>query len=410
MRFFSQILALNIILYLFIPFVSAQNFSKTNPAAASISNEGLARYESFLEDEIKNRKIAGAVSLVVRKGEVAHYKALGYNSLGDVSPMTTDKIFFIQSMTKPIVSIAFMTLYEEGRFNLNDPVSKFIPAFNDLKVIQVKANEVEYVNPERPVLIWHLLSHTAGFSHGLGDNEYDTNLRKILYESEHKTLEERVSALLAYPLMGHPGNQWNYSASPDVLGLLIEKISGQSLAVFLKERIFEPLGMKDTGYNVHKEEQSRVAGLHQSESDGTVKAIDAWAPAEGNTLFGGTHGLYSTAEDYMKFSLMLLNNGSHNGKRIISRKTLELMTANHIEGLIYSPGNGFGLGFGVLKNLAKNKASGSEGSFYWSGAFNTYFVVDPAEDLVAILMAQHWPYTNFYAEKMRQFVYSAIID
>ncbi len=375
---------------------------------AALSSEALAKYEQFLKDQISAKKLPGAVSLISRNGAIGHSSALGYNSLGDMSPMSKDKIFYIQSMTKPIISIAFMTLYEEGKFFLTDPVSKYIPEFDQLKVIQIKADQIEYVAPNKPILIWHLLSHTAGFSHGLGNNEYDLNLRKLLYEQEYESIEERVMALLSYPLMGHPGEQWNYSASPDVLALLIERFSGKPVDVFLKEKIFDPLGMKNTGYNVPLSDQHRVVGLHQQQEDGTAEAIDAWAPANGNTVFGGTHGLYSTAQDYLQFGLMLLNNGQFNGKRIIGQKTLELMRQNHIEGLPYSPGNGFGLGFGILTDLADNKLSGSEGTFYWSGAFNTYFLVDPKENLVAILMTQHWPYTNYFADKMRQFVYSAL--
>lgn len=168
--------------------------------------------------------------------------------------------------------------------------------------------------------------------------------------------------------------------------------------------------MKDTGYNLPKEKHNRVAGLHQLQEDGTLKAIEQWSPLEGVTIYGGTHGLWSTAQDYLKFGLMLLNDGEYNGNRIIGRKTLELMTENHIEELPYGPGNGFGLGFGVLTDISDAKMSGSEGTFYWNGAFNTYFMVDQEEELVSLLMTQSWPYTNYYADKMRQFVYSAIAD
>ncbi len=402
--------------------ISAQNGSHTNISAAGMSDDALETYENFLTKEIKAGRIPGAVSLISRKGHIAHSEALGYNNLSTKEPMTRDKIFYIQSMTKPIISVAFMMLYEEGHFFLTDPVEKYLPAFGNLKVMQWSQDEngetkVDYVATERPVQIWHLLSHTAGFSHGLGENEYDQKLAEKLYGSfdgvvtvDHKNIEDRVNALLSYPLMGQPGEQWNYSASPDVLALLIEHFSGMSCAEFLQERIFGPLGMEDTGYNVADENLDRIAGLHQIQEGGSLGYVEPWGPVQGNTIYGGTHGLFSTAADYMKFGLMLLNGGSYNGRRIIGRKTLEIMTDNHIEGLPYAPGNGFGLGFGVRTDVSDSKISGSEGVFYWGGAFNTYFFVDPEEELVAVLMTQHFPYTDFYSSKLRQFVYSAISD
>ena len=383
---------------------------------SGISASALQKYENFLQTEIDAGRIPGAISMVHRKGHTAHFKALGYNNMNLKDPMTTDKIFYVQSMTKPIISVAFMTLYEQGHFFLTDPVSKYLPEFNDLKVMKLNYDDqgqmtgVDYVPLESPILIWHLLSHTAGFSHGLGDNDYDTGLRKALYETPHATIKDRVKALTSYPLMGQPGKQWNYSAAPDVLALLIEHFSGMTADAYLQKTIFDPLDMHDTGYNVSDANLSRVVGLHQVQPDGSLISADQWSPAQGNTVYGGTHGIFSTAEDYMKFAVMLLNNGKYNDQHILGRKTLELMTENHIEGLPYSPGNGFGLGFGVRTDLSDSKISGSEGIFHWSGAFNTYFLVDQKEEMVAILMTQFWPYTNHYASKMRQLVYSAIED
>ncbi len=394
----------------------AQNGHLYNPAAAGISESKLDRYERFLDSEISAGKMAGAVSLIQRKGQTAHFEAIGYSNLSEKQPMNKDQIFYIQSMTKPVISVAFMTLYEEGHFLLTDPVSMYLPEFDSLEVMQLKydddgtVSEVEYVAPRQPVLIWHLLAHTAGFSHGLGQNEYDQKLFELLYETTHKTIKDRVKALLSYPLMGHPGKQWNYSASPDVLALLIEYFSGMPVDRFLQQRIFDPLEMTDTGYNVDMDDEHRIAGLHQPGENGQLESAEEWSASQNNTVFGGTHGLYSTASDYAKFGQMLLNGGKYNGHRIISRKTLELMTENHIEGLPYSPGQGFGLGFGVSTDVSDSKLPGSVGTYYWSGAFNTYFFVDPVEEAVGILMTQSYPYTNFYGTKLRQFLYSAIDD
>ena len=404
------------ILALFSFTIQAQGNGHVEPSEVGLSENGIQRYENFLKQEIEAGRLPGAVSLISRKGKIAHDKAFGFTKLSTREPMTTDRIFYIQSMTKPVISVAFMMLFEEGKFFLTDPVADYLPEFNDLKVVQIKRGEdgevpdVEYVPLQEPVRIWHLLSHTAGFSHGLGQNDYDQKLSKLLYETPHSTIRDRVDALVGYPLMGQPGKQWNYSASPDVLALLIEHFSGQAVDEFLQERIFDPLGMSSTGYNVSDDNLSRVVGLHGISEDGNLESVDQWSPLQGNTVYGGTHGLFSSAQDYLKFGQMLLNQGEYNGQRIISRKTLELMTENHIVDLPYDDGNGFGLGFGVRTDVSDSKLSGSEGAFYWSGAFNTYFFVDEEEDMVALLMTQFWPYTNFYASKLRQFMYSAISD
>ena len=420
-----KILFSSLVIILFIASsISAQNGGAVDLNAAGFSPKGIKNYENYLDREIENGKIPGAVSLIYRNGHIAHSEAMGYNNMGTKEPMKKDKIFYIQSMTKPIISVAFMTLYEEGHFFLTDPVAKYLPEFADLKVMEIGSDEngemtVDYVPLKRPIQIWHLLSHTAGFSHGLGENEYDQKLAKLLYgtfgqdeiiPAPHKSIKDRVNALVSYPLMGQPGEQWNYSASPDVLALLIEHFSGQTTEEFLQERIFDLLGMTDTGYNISDENMNRIAGLHQMQEDGSLAYVEPWGPVQGNTIYGGTHGLFSTAHDYMQFGLMLLNNGELNGKRIIGRKTLELMAEDHIDYLPYAPGNGFGLGFGVRTDVSDSKISGSEGILHWGGAFNTYFFVDQDEDLVAVLMTQSWPHTNLYASKLRQFVYSAIAD
>lgn len=303
-----------------------------------------------------------------------------------------------------------MMLYEEGHFSLTDPVSKYLPQFKNLRVakdVDQGANgETEPANKE--ITISHLLTHTAGFSHGLGGTKLDNEIAKALYSQPHKDIESRVNAMLKLPLVGHPGEQWYYSASPDVLSLLIEHFSGITTAEFLKQRIFDPLEMNDTGYNVSKENKARWMPVHNLDKQGNLVYSLAQLPTEGNTIYGGTHGLFSSAADYMKFCQMLLNKGEFKGKHLLSPKTVDIMTMNQVGNLYEAPGQGFGLGFGVTTDVAASKNLGSVGQYYWSGAYCTYFFIDPKEELIVILMSQLQPYSNYYGEKMRQMVYQSL--
>ena len=378
---------------------------------SGISMERMARFEAFLASEAAEGKIPGAVCMVKKNGVVAYDKAFGMKEIGGTTPMSTDEIFYIQSMTKPIVSVAFMMLYEEGHFVLTDPIKKYLPQFETMQVAtSQKKADMKMIPAESDITIRQVLSHTAGMSHGLTGTDYDNQLAMSLYFSNLETIEDRVNALAKYPLMGQPGEQWHYSASPDVLALLIEKFSGMTCAEFIQQRIFDPLGMSSTGYNVKAGAEARKATLYQVGKDGKLTTHQRQTPAQGHTVFGGTHGLFSTAGDYMKFAEMLLNNGKANGNVLIGRKTLGLMTSDILGDMSANPGNGFGLGFGVRTDVAKSAALGSKGNYYWGGAFNTYFFVDPEEDMVAVLMMQFDPYTDFYASKLRQFVYQAIVD
>ncbi len=210
--------------------------------------------------------------------------------------------------------------------------------------------------------------------------------------------------------MGQPGEQWYYSASPDVLALLIEKFSGMNAADYLQEHIFDPLGMDDTGYNLVRNKRSRAVALHYKDQNGTLGLSPNQTPTSGHSIYGGTHGLFSSADDYLRFCQMLLNGGELDGERLLSPKTVELMTANHVGDLFGDDGYGFGLGFYVRTNLAEAKALGTLGTFGWNGAYNTYFFVDPEEELIGIMMTQFSPFTNFYKEKFQQLVYQAIVD
>lgn len=398
---------------LLLVFFTANAFSQTtDKVVAGMSVERLNSYEDYIKSAIEEGEMPGVVSMIMRNGELVHHKAFGVNNMKTKTPMTTDGLFYIQSMTKPIITVAFMMLYEEGHFLLTDPVSKYIPAFKDLKVAKdVSKDKTGETEPmEQEITIANLLSHSAGLSHGLGGTTLDRDYAMTMYFQPHKTVEDRMNAMLTLPLIGQPGKQWYYSAAPDVLSVLIEKFSGMSTADFLQQRIFDPLGMNHTGYNIPKSEQENMVYVHNKNKAGELEYGFNQPKLEDNTIWSGVNGLYATAADYMTFCQMLLNKGELNGKQLLSRKTVELMTMNHVGDLYNGPGEGFGLGFAVVENVAETGLLGSEGTFYWNGANNTFFFIDPKENMVAIFMTQLAPYSETNRKKFWRHVYQAIVD
>ncbi len=378
---------------------------------AGVSIDRLKHFETFIRSEIEHKNIPGAAVMISRNGTVVYEAAFGSSNISDNVPMKANDLFYIQSMTKPIITVAFMMLYEEGHFQLSDPVSKYIPAFKDLKVSSDVSTGIAgpTVPLNKEITIAHLLSHTSGLTHGLGQTQLDKDFLQQYFVPAWPDIQSRVGAISKSPLMGQPGEQWYYSVAPDVLSVLIEKFSGMSTQDFLIERIFKPIGMKDTGYNLSKAQQARVVKLH-SKSDGNLIVTKEQPKMEGNTVWSGVNALFSTPQDYMLFCRMLLNGGKANGKQLLSRKTIDIMTMNQTGKLYDRPGEGFGYGFAVVTDLAATKNLGSPGLFYWGGAFNTHFFVDPKEKLIAIFMTQQAPYTNMYHDRMRQLVYQAIVD
>lgn len=382
----------------------------TASAQSGMSSERLQRYDAFFQKEIDQGRLPGVVTLIYKDGKKSNESVLGFSDAVAKTPMRADQIFFIQSMTKPIISTAFMMLYEEGHFFLNDPISQYLPEFKEMMV--VKDPEVGSASGLEPaksqITIAQVLSHTAGFLHGIGPTELDKEVMEAIYRSGPKTIEERVKKLASTPLASHPGEKWNYSASPDILARLIEVFTGMSPDQFLKTRLFDPLGMKDTGYNLSAAQAERMVKLHHLDENGKLITARQQTPTTGNTVFGGTHGLFSTAADYALFAQMMLNGGELNGKRYLSPKTVEIMAINQSGDLFQDAGKGFGLGFAVVDDLADSKALSSEGTFYWSGAYSTYFFIDPKEEMVAVFMTQYAPFSGHYENKFRQMVYQAI--
>jgi len=391
------------------------------PEKVGMSSERLNRIEPLVQKYVDENKLPGMVTMVARRGKIIHFEK--YGMMGIDKPMQYNTIFQLKSMTKPITSVAIMMLYEEGYFQLNDPVAKFIPEFKDLKVFSYRdQNGIHVVDQINPMSIENLLTHTSGLGYSSGNSPVDS-----IYDAarlREGTLKDMIQKLAKIPLLYQPGTTWNYSISTDVLGYLVEVISGKPFDTFLKERIFEPLQMGDTYFNVPKENTNRIADVYEPIKNNGIGIMFRSDTIDGvgrpKKFFSGCNGLFSTCSDYMIFSQMLLNKGEYNGIRLLGSKTVDLMTSNHIVDEImptddfFGPllsGYGFGLGFAVMRDNIQSHIIGSIGEYTWTGALNTYFSIDPKEELVLILMTQFYP--NLYYPTNKEFkvlVYQAIID
>src|SRR5262245_2091876 len=402
------------------------------PESVGLSSERLERISRNIQKSIDENRIAGAVSLVARHGKIAYFKAFGMANREDGKSMQTDQIFRICSMTKPITSVAVMMLYEEGRFLLNEPVSNFIPEFKEMKVLDPPYTEDKTSPPgslmdaKRPITIRHLLTHTSGLTYHwnarLGKQYREAGMgHGVLHQDG--TIGDAVKKLAKLPLLFHPGDAWEYSVADDVLGYLVEVVSGMPLDKFLQERLFKPLGMKDTGFFFPETKVSRLAGAYTYYPDKGLQPFrDQQTIEEGSfvysadypyhaprTYFSGGGGLCSTAEDYYRFCQMMLNGGKLADARILSRKSVELISQNHIQGK--SDTFGYGLGFGVNSEARHLTELGSLGAYNWGGFFYTSFVIDPKEDMIAVFMGQLHPTggLNLDAKTIR-LAYQAIND
>ena len=409
-----------LIVNLFIITGCATSFSQTSSKAKAedvgMSSQRLARISSHMQAYIDDEKLAGISTVVMRRGKMVHQQCFGMANIATEKEMAPETIFRIYSMSKPIVSVGLMMLYEEGKFLLSDPVSKYIPALSGLKVFKEGVPAENYPVQQNAITIAQLLSHTAGLSYGFNPNyDFVDGLYQKKNIWEVKNLDEFVAKIGELPLRHEPGTAWHYSVATDMVGKLIEFHSGMSLDKYLKERIFDPLGMKDTGFEVPKEKVDRFAANYQPVIPSGLRMMDD--PAKSRflapvTFFSGGGGLVSTTGDYMRFAKMLVNKGEVDGVRLLSPKTIELMTQNFIPGnKEFDPGFGFGLGFAVLQNLAAQQTLGSVGQYGWSGAANTYFWVDPEEEMVMMVWMQLMPHGKYpIANEFKTLVYQAIID
>jgi len=382
--------------------VRAQDFA-TEPEQAGFSPAGLARIDAFLQNEVDTRKIPGGILLVKRKGAIAYFKSFGVRDPAAEAPMTPDTIFRIYSMSKPITTVAAMMLVEEGKLGLDDPLSKYVPAFADVKVgVETRGEDgqprLDLVEAKRPITIQDLMRHTSGltygfFGEGLVKKAYvDANL-----SADDPDLAEFVARLAKLPLAYQPGTTWDYSQSVDVLGRVIEVVSGKSLYQFEKERLLDPLGMKDTAFYVIGADKQKLIA-EPFDNDRTIGAgAKMGDPRVVMKMESGGGGMVSTIGDYACFAQMILNGGTLDGKRYLSPKTIAYMGANHIgpgSGIVPGPyylpgpGFGFGLGFAVRTDAGIVPYEGSVGEMNWSGAGGTTFWIDRKENLFAVFMAQ----------------------
>ncbi|MCG8413322.1 MAG: beta-lactamase family protein [Pseudomonadales bacterium] len=376
----------------------ANGFPTATPESQGVSSERLERFSAAMQSYIDNNLLAGTVSLISRNGKVIHAESQGWRDKDSGQAMTDDSIFFIMSMTKPIVSTALMMLYEEGHFLLTDPISKWIPELEAKQVIVQDQYGTHRVPPKRPITVRHVLSHTAGLDPA-PEHLTEEEISRI---ERMDNLEDTLVNRATLPLAFHPGDEWQYGSSTDYVALLVERISGEPLKDFLQRRIFDPLQMEDTFYVVPPEKRNRVATVYSPTGpDQTIEFSRgpeySDQPFFGSDYYGGTAGLFSTISDYWRFSQMILNGGELDGVRLLSPKTVNLMITNHTGDkyiTVRGPGFNFGLGYGILADAGTAREPLTPGSFTWGGAWGTIFWADPVENMIGIMMTQITSYRH----------------
>lgn len=396
----------------------AQSARPVLPESVGLSRERLQRLDRYLESQIVQRRKAGAVVLVARHGRIAWQRAYGVMDLASGVPMRTDAIFRLFSMTKPVTSVALLTLYEQGKFQLTDPLEMYLPAFRDVRVFAGLDAKGEMIlePPRRKVTIQDLLRHTAGLAYG---GYFDSTPVDKAYQADGITyaklesLSELVQKIAREPLLYQPGERWVYSFSHDVLAWLVEHFSGMPFDVYCRKAIFGPLGMKDTVFGVPAELAARYPTLYEAGTTGELEALESSADPYRHLTgrpFGGV-GLASTARDYLRFAQMLLGGGALDGVRILAPRTVELMTSDNLPpGTEYwQPGVRFGLGVAVVTDPAQEGIIGSKGTFGWPGAASSWVDIDPKEDLVALLMVQYFPRDLSFDAEFHTLIYQAIV-
>lgn len=402
----------------------SQDLQTAAPDAVGMSSERLEFLDTNLKHYVDDGQLPGVVVLLARNNRIFYHKAFGYRDKESDSKLSKDALFRIASQTKAIISVAAMILQEEGKLNIKHAVSKYIPAFKETTVA-VPSEEEGYSieKAKRQITIRDLLTHTSGIGYGYGvaeDAWKKAEIQGWYFADRDEPILETVKRMAALPMDAHPGEKWVYGYSTDILGAVVELAASQPLNEFLKERIFTPLGMKDTHFYLPEEKKKRLATVYSYKDNRLERAPDpGHMVGQGHYAIGpkksfsGGAGLLSSAHDYAKFLQMMLNKGTLNGKRILSRKSVELMTVDHLGAIEYpwTNGMGFGLGFSTVENLGTRGSLGSEGEFGWGGAYHSSYWVDPKEELVVVYFTQVIPANGLDDhEKIRNLIYQAIED
>lgn len=400
------------------------------PAAAGVSVERLSQIDRVLQEYVDNKWISGVTALVMKDGKIIYHKSIGYSDLEAKTPMAKDAIYRIASQTKAITSVGVMMLYEQGKLLLDDPISKYIPEFKNPKVLD-KYNEGDTtyttIPAKKEITIRELLAHTSGIGYAqIGNKKMTAIYAKAgvvggIGVEDTMTLGPKIKKLAGLPLFHQPGEQWTYGLNTDVLGYLIEVVSGMNLDQFFRTRIFEPLGMKDTYFYLPAAKKARLVPLYTENKDRKLEKAPLIYklngnfytdyPAHSGSYFSGGGGLSSTAYDYALFMQMLLNGGTLNGKRLLSKASIRMMTSDQLGQTPFRSGNHFGLGFEVVSNANSGKTPLSTGSFYWGGMFSSSYWIDPKEKIVAQLFLNKYPNSHGdIHDKFKTLVYASITE
>jgi CubicO group peptidase (beta-lactamase class C family) len=418
----ARLLLAALILVPALSLLDGQGLPPVKPEDAGLSIERLQRLTTAFQDYVREGRLPGAVILLRRHGKVAYLQAFGQRDRESSAPMRDDAIFRIASQSKAPVSVAIMMLQEEGKLLIGDPVGKYLPEFMTTTVAVPRAGGgYDVIAAKRAITIRDLLTHTAGISYGDGpaaDRWEAAGITGWYFADRDEPIGATISRLASLPFDAQPGEKWVYGYNTDILGALVERVSGQPLDVFLHTRLFTPLGMRDTSFYLPEDKADRLTTVYSASADGTLTRtpdtggmISQGAYLKGpRKSFSGGAGLLSTASDYSRFLQMLLNGGELEGARILSRSSVKLMTVDHLAGIPFRPGQGFGLGFSVVEDVGERGLPGSLGEFGWGGAYHSTYWVDPAEDLVVVYMTQVIPSGPLDdLTKLRALVYQAIV-
>ncbi|MEQ1606869.1 MAG: serine hydrolase domain-containing protein [Pyrinomonadaceae bacterium] len=402
--------------------LNAQELSKAKPEDVGMSSERLGRLTQTLDQYVKDERLAGGVAMVLRRGKVAYVHTFGQRDREAKNAMKEDTIFRIASQSKALTSVGIMILQEEGKLLIGDAVGKYLPEFaNTTVAVPKEGGGYDIVKAKRAITIRDLLTHTSGISYGGGPAKDKWEAAKITgwyFADRDEPIGATVSRMAALPMDAHPGEKFVYGYSVDILGAVIEKVSGQPLDQFLKNRIIDPLNMKDTSFYLPPAKADRLSVVYSLKNGALERAPDPGiGVGQGAYLngprksFSGGAGLLSTANDYARFLQMLANGGTLDGKRIISRKTVEQMTVDQLHGIPYNAGQGFGLGFSVVKDVGAYGQPSSIGEFGWGGAYHSTYWVDPKEQMVVVYFTQLIPAPGIDDHgKLRTLIYQSIVD